>query len=73
MSSYFIMPDEVQHWRKRSEEMRLLSGDVKDARAKAIMLRIADDYGRLAKYAEDQKIIHLRRSSDAIVQIWDGY
>jgi hypothetical protein len=53
MSSYFIMPDEVQHWRKRSEEMRVLSEDVKDAKAKDIMLRNAEDYGRLAKYAED--------------------
>ena len=73
MSSCLIMPNEVQRWRKRSEEMRVLSEDVKDAKAKAIMLRIAEDYGRLAKYAEDQKVIHLRRSSDTIIQIWDGY
>ena len=73
MSSRFFMPDEVRHWRKRSEEMRVLSEDVKDAKAKAIMLRIAEDYGRLAEYAENRKGVHLRRSSDAIIRIWDGY
>ena len=73
MSSCLIMPNEVQRWRERSEEMRVLSEDVKDAKAKALMLRIAEDYGRLAKYAEDQKVIHLRRSSNTIIQIWDGY
>ena len=37
------------HWRMRAEEIRTLADDAEEATARAMMLRIAADYDRLAK------------------------
>ena len=44
--------DDPEFWRSRAEEVRTIATDMKEAKAKAIMDRIADDYERLAKHAE---------------------
>ena len=43
-----------QHWRASANEIRALIEDVKDEASKQKMLRIADDYERLAKRAEER-------------------
>jgi hypothetical protein len=44
-----------QHWRFRAEEMRILAGDIKDQVAREMMLRIAGDYDKLAKRADERR------------------
>ena len=46
MISHFI--NEPDHWRARSEEARNLANQMNDPESKDAMLRIADDYERLA-------------------------
>jgi hypothetical protein len=44
------------HWRRRAQQTRTLADQLTDLQAKAAMLRIAEDYERLAKRAEARSI-----------------
>jgi hypothetical protein len=45
--------DDPKFWGFRVEEARKIAADMIDAEAKGIMLRIADDYERIAKLSEE--------------------
>jgi mannose-6-phosphate isomerase-like protein (cupin superfamily) len=47
-----MMTLDAKHWRERAEEARAVAGSVKDAVARETMLKIAEDYDKLAKRAE---------------------
>ena len=49
------MPNSIndpKHWHDRAAEMRALSDNIKDVRARAMMLKLAEDYDTLADRAE---------------------
>ena len=46
--------DDPKHWRERAEEARARVEQMIDRDAKEAMLRIAEDYEKLAKRAEER-------------------
>jgi len=46
--------NDVKHWRDRAAEMRVLSLEMKDFEARTMMLKLANDYEKLADRAEDR-------------------
>jgi hypothetical protein len=52
MQTHFI--NDPDHWRKRAEEARTLADQMNDGQSRQMMLRIADDYDRLAERATER-------------------
>jgi hypothetical protein len=48
--------NEPEYWRARAEEIRALADDMKNPDAQKTMLKVADDYDRLAKRAEARAV-----------------
>jgi hypothetical protein len=46
--------NDAKHWRDRAAQMRVLSDEIKDPQAQRMMLRLANDYDKLADRAEDR-------------------
>jgi hypothetical protein len=46
--------NDTKHWQDRAAEMRALSGEMGDARAKVLLLDLANDYDKLAARAEER-------------------
>ena len=49
-----------EHWRFRAEQTRTVADQITHEEARAIMRRIANDYDRLAKLAEEQLAVQER-------------
>ena len=45
---------DAKHWRDRAAQMRVLYDELKDPRAQRMMLKLANDYNKLADRAEDR-------------------
>ena len=54
MSSNLL--DDVQHWRNRAEQARVLAEQIDDALAREMMLRVASNYERIAERASGRQI-----------------
>ena len=46
--------DNPEYWRFRAEEVRTIAEDMTHDEPKAMMVRIAEDYERIAKFFEQQ-------------------
>jgi hypothetical protein len=49
-----FLADDPEHWRLRGEELRVVAEDILDPKSRTILLRIADDYEKLAQRAEQR-------------------
>jgi hypothetical protein len=48
--------NDAKHWRRRAAEMRVLSDEIKNLDAQRMMLKLANDYDKLADRAEDRAV-----------------
>ena len=48
--------DDPEYWRFRAEEVRTIAEDMREGEPKTIMLRIAEDYERIAVHAEKRAL-----------------
>jgi len=46
--------DDPEFWRFRAEEVRTIADDMKHDQPKAMLLRMAEDYDKIAKFFEQQ-------------------
>jgi hypothetical protein len=46
--------NDPEHWRERAQSMRLTASSLKDERAKARMLKIAEGYDALGRQSEER-------------------
>jgi hypothetical protein len=46
--------NDAKHWRLRAAEMRALAETMNDVGVRALMLKLANDYDKLADRAEDR-------------------
>src|SRR6266481_1507894 len=60
MVSHFT--NEPEHWRARAQEARILANEMNDSESKDAMLRIAEDYERLAQWVEDWALRRLPKN-----------
>ena len=49
--------NDPKHWRERAKEARVCAEQITDPESKTRMLKIAEDYEKLAKRAE-QRLLH---------------
>jgi hypothetical protein len=56
------LPDNAHHWRHREEEARTLTEAMYNEETKARLLKIADEYARLAERAEQRLNNHVPAS-----------
>ena len=54
--------NEPEHWRARAEQARILAKEMNDSESKAAVLRIAEDYERLAQWIEDWALRRLPKN-----------
>jgi len=47
--------DDPKHWRDRAKEMRALLDELTDGEIRATILRLADDYDKLADRADERR------------------
>jgi len=50
-----VVIDDPQHWRDRAIEIRATANLINDPVVRNMLLKIADDYGRLAERAEERQ------------------
>ena len=46
--------NDAKHWRDRAAAMRVPSDEIKDPEAQRMMLKLANDYDKIADRAEDR-------------------